>query len=108
MKLLVTKKMFGERANYSATISNGEGDSKVTAYLDIQFKQGSEPSGTRNLISISADDCFFSCFKSKDTAKLKLVVMKHKVDKNYDNNEQAPQKQQPKQNTAEDTEGLPF
>lgn len=107
MKLFINKKTFESWDKYSATISNDEGESKVTTYLDVQFKKGTEPKGTKNLISISADDCFFSCFKSKDGNKPKLVIMDYAIEKNYDS-EQGQSKQQKIEEIKDNTDDMPF
>ena len=65
MKIYINKTQYG----YSTTCKDKQGDIKT--YLDIQFKKGEEP--TTNQIEIN--NAFFSCYKSKDGIKPKMVVM---------------------------------
>jgi hypothetical protein len=64
MKLYINKTQYG----YSTTCKDRENNK---CYLDMQFKKGEEP--TTNQIEIH--NAFFSCYKSKDGIKPKMVVM---------------------------------
>ena len=84
MKIYINKTQYG----YSTTCKDKQGDIKT--YLDMQFKKGEEP--TTNQIEI--DNAFFSCYKSKDGIKPKLVIMSYtEVGKELENG-QAPQEKE--------------
>ena len=91
MKLLVFKGQYG----FSTLAKNG--DDKL--YIQVQFKQGTEPEGERARIKIN--DAFFSMYKNKaGLAFPKLVIM------NYDLEEDTTQNNTPVEE-FEDL-GLPF
>lgn len=91
MKLLVFKGQYG----YSTLAKNG--DDKL--YIQVQFKQGTEPEGERARIKIN--DAFFSMYKNKaGLAFPKLVIM------NYDLEEDTTQNNTPNDDFSD--LGLPF
>lgn len=74
MKLWIKKNTFNDRVQYSTRIQDK--DKVNDMYLDLQFKQGNEP--TENC-QIQVKDSFFSCFNSKNGVKPKLIVMDYEI-----------------------------
>ena len=70
MKLWINKNNFNGRDVFSTTIQDKEKTAKT--YLDIQFKKDNEP---KQAGQIEIRDCFFSCYKSNEILKPKLVIM---------------------------------